>query len=151
MVFTEEEKNTLIETIEALAHQWVLFMQHSFFMMLAGVIVYFTLTWVWMSNNKKVENFKEFWIDQKGEIIMTIIVGLMVITWDDEIINAVAFIQQWRVGDCNLKELIEGCFVASNARIPNFLYFFIGPVTELLYQLFTRFKRIKIPYLFKKK
>ena len=61
-------------------------LQHPFFMMVGGMIFFFTLKWSFMSNEKK--NGSRFWTDQKDELIVSVVGGLMFIVWDDEMLAA---------------------------------------------------------------
>lgn len=64
----------------------ILSLQHPFFMVVFGLMFWFAIIWsLDMAKRKKLG--LTFWEDQKDEIVVAFIGGLMFLIWDDEIIQ----------------------------------------------------------------
>ena len=64
----------------------ILSLQHPFFMVVFGLMFWFAIIWSLEMAHRKKEGIS-FWEDQKDEIVVAFIGGLMFLIWDDEIIQ----------------------------------------------------------------
>ena len=98
--------------------------QHPFFMVLFGLLFWFTLIWsLDMQHRKKLKI--SFWADQKDEVIVAIIGGLMFLIWDDEIIQAYHDYRD-----------IEGV-----AELKPYYYLLVAPVIDRIYWAVQKFRQ----------
>jgi len=61
--------------------------QHPFFMLWGGLLFWFALIWSLDMEHRKKKGIT-FWDDQKDEVVVALIGGLMFLIWDDEVIQA---------------------------------------------------------------
>jgi hypothetical protein len=61
-------------------------MSHPFFMVIFGLVFWFALIWS-LDMEKRKKKGITFWADQKDEVVVAFIGGLMFLIWDDEIIQ----------------------------------------------------------------
>jgi hypothetical protein len=100
--------------------------QHPFFMVLFGLLFWFTLIWSLEMKKRKKLNLT-FWGDQKDEIAVAIIGGLMFLVFDDEILQAFY----------DYKE-IEG-----SPELKPYYYLLVAPVIDRLYWVVQKFRQSK--------
>jgi hypothetical protein len=72
----------IIQFIDTVIHS----LQHPFFMVVGGLIFWFALVWSKGMDARKAKGVK-FWADQKDEIVVAFIGGLLFLVWDDEILS----------------------------------------------------------------
>ncbi len=104
--------NNLGENIDNI----IMAFSHPFFMVLFGLAFWFTLMWSMdMEHRKKLS--KTFWQDQKDEVIVALMGGLLFLIWDDEILEAY---NDWtgRHGDTEFK---------------SYYYLMVAPAIDRLY------------------
>ncbi|MCB0666114.1 MAG: hypothetical protein KDC80_09845 [Saprospiraceae bacterium] len=95
------------------------FLQHEFFIMTAGVVIYF-LTLFAIAYERRNADFRNWFQLNKIWILLTFIVGLVCIVWDDEMLAAYnAYIQN------DIQE------------IHKWMYFIAAPFITFLYRTFT--------------
>jgi len=96
-------------------------LQHPFFMMVFGIAFWFTLEWsVHMKKREKLG--LTFWQDQKDEITLTFLGGLMFLVWDDELLDA------WDLVVNNGEEV--------HHELEPFMYLLVGPAVERIVWLY---------------
>lgn len=99
--------------------QLIQYLQHEFFIMSAGVIVYFTTAFA-IAHEKGKSDFSRWFQKSKIWILLTYIIGLMCIVWDDEILSA------------------YNAYVENDiTQIHRWMYFIAGPFVTFLYRSFT--------------
>ena len=105
------------QTIDNIIHS----LQHPFFMVVFGIIAWFTFLWSLKRNRLKKENIN-YWSDQKDEMIVTLMFGMMFLVWDDEIIQAYY--------DITGRE--------GNPELKIYYYLLVGPAVDRLYWLYMK-------------
>ena len=101
----------------------ILALSHPFFMVLFGLLFWFTLVWsLDMEKRKKLK--LTFWGDQKDEVIVALIGGLMFLIWDDEIIQAYYDYRD-----------MEGL-----AELKPYYYLLVAPVIDRIYWAVQKFR-----------
>ena len=96
-------------------------LSHSFFMMLFGLIFYFTLKWsIWRNKPRKIG----FLHDQADEIIVSLIGGLIFLIWDDEILVF------WYEVIIREEEHPE--------ELKPYYYLMVGPAIERFYKIYEK-------------
>lgn len=125
---TDDEIHYIDKIIELL--------QHPFYMMLGGLLFYFFIKWSIMKNLNMIHEFG-FWHDQKDEIGVSLIGGLLFVVWDDEAMRAYYHYKSIE---------FEGEPIAED-----WMYFGVGVIIENIYtgasfliKLKNKFKKIKI-------
>jgi hypothetical protein len=103
------------------------YLQHPFYMMIGGLIFYFVLKFSVMRNFHMIPD-QGFWSDQKDEMGVAIIGGLLFVVWDDEILTAYY----------HYKEIIVDDPVAAD-----WMYFYVGVATENIYTGISWIVRLK--------
>jgi hypothetical protein len=87
--------------------------------MTAGVIVYFTTRFA-IAHEKGKSDFNSWFQENKVWILLTFIIGLMCIVWDDEMMGAYnAYVEH------------------DITKIQKWMYFVAGPLVTFLYRTFT--------------
>lgn len=95
------------------------FLQHEFFIMTAGVVIYF-LTLFAIAYERRKADFRQWFQLNKIWILLTFIVGLVCIVWDDEMLAAYnAYIEH------------------DIQQIHRWMYFVAAPFITFLYRTFT--------------
>ena len=113
-ILAQEEVGEAIDTgINAL--------QHPFFMVIFGILFWFTFLWS-VKRNKFKEKKISFWADQKDEILVTLMFGFMFLVWDDEILQAYY--------DATDKE--------GSPELKIYYYLLVGPAVDRLYWLYKK-------------
>ena len=109
-------------------------LQHSFFMVLFGIAFWFGLEW---STHMAARRKKRvtFWQDQKDEIYVTILGGMIFLVWDDETLNAIDFVKQVWFGD-----MLSEDWIPPNYELRPFMYLLVGPVVERMVWAYKKFK-----------
>jgi hypothetical protein len=98
------------------------FLQHPFYMMLGGLSFFFLLKWSGYKNGivKLDDPSNTFYQDQKDEMVVSLVGGLLYIVWDDEILSLIY--------------LLRGKEIIPHLQAESYTYFLIGPVVERLYR-----------------
>lgn len=117
------------------------YLQHPLEIMLLGLALFFALKWGVMRNNKKIPE-GGFWNDQKDEIVIALIVGLLVLVLDDEAISAYySVVEPFMVNTIGIGEIVP-----EENRIKEmelWMYAFIGPIAERIYWLYQAYQKLK--------
>ena len=103
-------------------------LQHPFFMLLGGLIFWFSLKWSWWTNDGNQTSFLK---DQKDELIVSVIGGLLFLVWDDEILTGLSYVPV-------IKE-----YLGERIELQPFMYLLVGPAIERLYVISRYFKKKK--------
>lgn len=101
--------------------------QHPFFMMIFGLIFWFSIVWSLDRNKLKAEG-KSFWDDQKDEMIVAFIGGLIFLVWDDETLSAIEYLRAWAGG-----VEMDNWKQPEDAQFPDFMYLLIGFFVDRAY------------------
>lgn len=111
-------------------------MQHPFFMMLGGTVVWFAIKFSWFRNKNKQLTVREFWSDQYDEVVVCVIFGLSFITWDDEILTGYYLAMHIIKDAPHPSELSEGHFTIYEAY-----YLFCALIADNLYMIPKKFTK----------
>jgi len=97
-------------------------LQHPFFMGLYGIFAWFALKLSLALSKQTVTSFKEFWEDQKDEVLFTLVLSFAFMIWDDEVI----YLYYTYVKDSEV--LIQ--------ELPRPYYLLLGIGSDKIYKLF---------------
>ena len=100
-------------------------LQHPFFMMVFGILFWFTLEWS-IHMNKREKLKVTFWQDQKDEITLTFLGGLMFLVWDDELLDV------WDILFNNGEQV--------HNELQPFMYLLVGPAVERIVWAYKKLK-----------
>ena len=97
---------------------------HPFFMVMFGLLFWFALIWsLDMEHRKKLG--VTFWGDQKDEIVVALIGGLIFLIWDDEIIQ----------GYYDWKDII------GEPELKPYFYLLVAPAIDRIYWALRKLKK----------
>lgn len=94
-------------------------LQHPLFMLIGGVTFWFTLLW---SINRNKNGKKHFWKDQKDEIIVTIMGGLLFLVFTKTVLSAWDWIWQNEI----------------ETEFQTFFFLLVGPAVERIYKFWNK-------------
>lgn len=101
------------------------YLHEPFMMMFAGFFLYFLVMWKRGRNKGKWngKGYKTFWMDQKDEMAVAFIAGLMFVVWDSQILGALDFVLKY----FNLRDA-----EADPIIMQTFYYFLVAPAVETI-------------------
>ena len=99
---------------------WLTFLNHPFFAVVMGIVFWFTLVWSIGRDERKTKGLI-FWGDQKDEVVVAIIGGLLFLVWDDEIMQGLY--------DKGIVDTLE---------IKTYYYLIVAPFIDRVYWLFKK-------------
>jgi len=105
-------------------------LNHPFFMVVFSILLTFGIKW--SVKKSKFASRKEFIKDQKDEMFITLIIGLMLLIWDDELISA------WIFFDAYIRNQE---YVYEHKEFHTFYYFLVGPAGERLIWLYQKLSK----------
>ena len=99
-----------------------LYIHEPFAMMVAGLIFWFLLGWSRGRNKGKWKKVG-FWHDQKDEMAVSFVGGLIFIVWDQQVLNVIAFFLK--------KATLMNESTVLSMQV--YYYFLVGPIIEKIY------------------
>ena len=104
--------------------EYIASMAHPFFMVMFGLLFWFTLIWSLDMEKRKKAGVK-FWEDQKDEVIVSLIGGLIFLILDDEIIQAY---YDWKG-------------ISGDAELKPYFYLLVAPAIDRMYWALRKLRR----------
>ena len=97
-------------------------LKHPFFAVFMGIGFFFCVKWSFMRNREKIKSVG-FFNDQKDEMVVAIVGGLLFLVWDDELISLYNNIVVPNVTFINLPK-------TKGEELQPYHYLLVGPATE---------------------
>jgi len=97
-------------------------LQHPFFMMIGGLVFWFALVWSKQMEERRAKGVS-FFGDQKDEIVVAFIGGLLFIVWDDEILSLFGSVEDKQI------------------ELEPYYYLIIAPAIDWIYWTYKKIKK----------
>jgi len=102
-------------------------LSHPFFMVIFSIALTFGVKW--SVKKSKFDSKFRFFQDQKDEMVVTLILGLMLLIWDDELITAWLFLEAYFKGEE---------YDHAPQEFHTFYYFLVGPAGDRIIWLYQK-------------
>jgi len=101
-------------------------LQHPFFMMTAGIVFWFSIIWSVQMSKRSIKK-ASFFQDQKDEIWVAFVGGLIFLVWDDEVLQAIEYVKDvWVRGED------PETWAPTTAELQPFMYLLVAPFIDII-------------------